>query len=99
MSTVETSSYKLTLFAAMSKSASQVALQQGMIKPEFFMSPTEERDWIPMKKSPQEALQRAHWGADERGEKDLHPKHDFRVLDAVPAAETPKAFNKRQRLD
>ena len=89
MSTVDTSSYKLTLFAALSKSAAQVALQQGMIKPEFFMSPTEERDWIPMNKSPQEALQRAHWGADERGEKDLHPKCDFRVFQIEFTARDP----------
>ena len=77
MSTVDTSSYKLTLFAALSKSAAQVALQQGMIKPEIFMESTEERDWIPMNKSVQAALRRGHWGADERGEEDLHPKNDF----------------------
>ena len=80
MAKVDTSSEKLTLFVAMSTSASQDALQQSMIKPEFFMSPTEERDWIPMNKSAEEALKRAHWGAGERGEKDLHPKHDFRVF-------------------
>ena len=80
MATVDTSSDKLTLFAAMSTSASQDALQQSMLKPEFFMRPTTERAWIPMNKSPEEALKRAHWGADERGEKDLHPKRDFRVF-------------------
>ena len=81
MSTVDTSSYKLTLFAAMSTSASQDALQQSMIKPEFFMSPTNERAWIPMNKSAEEALKRAHWGAPERGENDLDPKDDFRVFE------------------
>ena len=80
MSTVDTSSYKLTLFAAMSTSASQEALQQRMLKPEFFMKTTTERAWIPMNKSPEEALKRAHWGAPERGENDLHPKRDFRVF-------------------
>ena len=64
----------------MSTSASQDALQQRMLKPEFFMRPTTERAWIPMNKSPEEALKRAHWGAPERGENDLHPKHDFRVF-------------------
>ena len=80
MSTVDTSSYKLTLFAAMSTTTSEDTLQQSMIKPEFFMSPTNERAWIPMSKSAEEALKRARWGADERGETDLHPKLDFRVV-------------------
>ena len=80
MAKVDTSSEKLTLFAAMSTSASQEALQQRMLKPEFFTKTTTERAWIPMNKSPEEALKRAHWGAPERGENDLHPKLDFRVF-------------------
>ena len=75
MATVDTSSEKLTLFVAMSTSASQDALQQRMLKPEFFMGPTTERAWIPMNKSPEEALKRP-----ERGENDVHPKRDYRVV-------------------
>ena len=33
-----------------------------------------------MSSSAAEALQRVCWGAEERGETNLHPKHDFRVV-------------------
>ena len=33
-----------------------------------------------MSSSAAEALERARWGAEERGETNLHPKHDFRVV-------------------
>ena len=73
MATVDTSSEKLTLYAAMSTSASQEALEQRMLKPEFFMGPTTERAWIPMSTSAEDALNRARWGAVERGETKLDP--------------------------
>ena len=44
------------------------------------MVPDETRCWIPLNNSYEEAHKRAIWGAEERGEMDLHPKESFRVL-------------------
>ena len=44
------------------------------------MNPTDERAWIPMSTSAEDALNRARWGAVERGETNLDPKLDFRVV-------------------
>ena len=38
-----------------------------------FMNPTDERAWIPMSTSAEDALNRARWGAVERGETKLDP--------------------------
>ena len=54
-----------------------------MLRPEFFMITTPERCWIPMSSSPEGALERARWGARERGEYGLDPKDDFRVFEIV----------------
>ena len=80
MSTVDTSSFKFTLYAGMSTAAAAEVQQQQMIKPEFFMTPSNTRAWIPMSSSAAEALERARWGAEERGEMNLRPKHDFRIV-------------------
>ena len=37
------------------------------------MNPTAERAWIPMSTSAEDALNRARWGAVERGETKLDP--------------------------
>ena len=73
MSTVNTSSFKLTLFAGMSTAAAAEAQQHDMLKPELFMKPSNERAWIPMSTSAEDALNRARWGAVERGETKLDP--------------------------
>ena len=80
MSIVNTSSFKLTLFAGMSSTAAADAQLQNKIKPEFFMTLANNRAWIPMSTCAADALERARWGAEERGETNLHPKHDFRVV-------------------
>ena len=55
MSIVDTSTFKLTLFAGMSTAAAAEAQQQDMLKPELFMKPSNERAWIPMSTSAAEA--------------------------------------------
>ena len=64
----------------MSTAAAAQVQQQQMIKPDFLMTPSNTRAWIPMSSSAAEALERVRWGAEERGEANLHPKHDFRIV-------------------
>ena len=64
----------------MSTAAAAEAQQQDMLKPELFMKPSNERAWIPMSTSAAEAMVRARRGAEERGEMNLRPKHDFRIV-------------------
>ena len=68
MSRVDTSSFKLTLYAEMSTAAAADALQQNKINPAVFMSPANNRVWIPLSRASADALERACWGAEERGE-------------------------------
>ena len=44
------------------------------------MSPANNRYWIPMSQASADALERARWGAEERGEMYLQPKRYFRVV-------------------
>ena len=80
---VKTSSEKLTLYASMTMKASEKALQESVLRPEFFMIPTPERCWIPMSSSPEKALERALWTAKELGENVIDPKKDLVVFEIV----------------
>ena len=81
---VNTSSEKLTLYAGMTLKASQEALKQGMLRPECFMLPSPQRRWIPMRSSPEGALERALWGAKEEfGEDVCDPKKDVVLVEFV----------------
>ena len=83
MATINTSEEKLTLYAGMTLKASQEALKQGMLRPECFMLPSPQRRWIPMRSSPQGALERALWGAKELGEDVCDPKTDVVLVEFV----------------
>ena len=83
MAFVDTSFAYLTLYAGLSSSAAEELQQQGKLKPEFFMNPSGTRAWIPLRTSPTSSLVRAHWGAEEREEVNLHPKEDFKVVEVT----------------
>ena len=95
---VKTSSEKLTLYAGMTMKASEKALQEGMLRPEFFMITTAERCWIPMSSSPQGALERALWGAKELGEVVSDPKTDLVVVEIVFTAHGVGYFHTMKKL-
>ena len=78
--------------------ASQEALEQGMLRPEFFMLTTPERRWIPMRSSPQGALERALWGAKELGEDVCDPKKDLVVVEIVFTAHGVGYFHTMKNL-
>lgn len=95
---VKTSSEKLTLYAGMTIKASEKALKDGMLRPEFFMITTPERCWIPMSSSPQGALERALWGAKELGEDVRDPKKDLVVVEIVFTAHGVGYFHTMKNL-
>ena len=84
MATINTSEEKLTLYAGMTLKASQEALKQGMLRPECFMETSPQRRWIPMRTSPEGALERALWGAQEEfGEDVCDPKTEVVLVEFV----------------
>ena len=95
---VKTSSEKLTLYAGMTMKASEKALQESVLRPEFFMITTAERCWIPMSSSPQGALERALWGAKELGEDVRDPKKDLVVVEIVFTAHGVGYFHTMKNL-
>ena len=80
---VETSSEKLTLYAGMTMKASEKALEESVLRPEFFMIPSDERRWIPMSISPVKAVERALWTAKELEENVTDIKKDLVVFEIV----------------
>ena len=98
MATVNTSEEKLTLYAGMTLKASQEALKQGMLRPECFMETSPQRRWIPMRSSPQGALERALWGAKELGEDVRDPKKDLVVVEIVFTAHGVGYFHTMKNL-
>ena len=84
MATINTAEEKLKLYAGMTLKASQEALKQGKLRPECFMLPSPQRRWIPMRSSPEGALERALWGAKEEfGEDVSDPKNDVVLVEFV----------------
>ena len=63
MSTINTSEETLKLYAGMMLKKSQEASKQGVLRPECFMETSSKRRWIPMRDTPERALERAIWGA------------------------------------
>ena len=80
MAAVDTSASKLVLYVGLSSSALQMAADQRALTPSLCMAPTGQRAWIPLAVGAASALTRAHWGAEERGERGLDPKRDLRVI-------------------
>ena len=95
---VKTSSEKLTLYAGMTMKASEKALKEGMLRPEFFMITTDKRCWIPMRNTPEKALERALWGAKELGEVVSDPKKDLVVVEIVFTAHGVGYFHTMKNL-
>ena len=80
MATVDTSVPGLKLYAGMSANAFNEVECTGLLSPNLVMAPTKEHAWIPLHVDAEAAFRRALWGAEERGETNLHPKHNFRVI-------------------
>ena len=77
---VDTSTSTMCLYTCLSATA-LVEAEKGMrLTPRLYMVPDETRWWIPLHNSYEEALQRAILGAEERSEKILDPKSEFRIL-------------------
>ena len=53
----------MKLYAGMMLKKSQEASKQGVLRPECFMDTSSKRRWIPMRDTPEKALERAIWGA------------------------------------
>ena len=80
MAMVDTTSSGLSLYVALSASAFEDFSQTEVVKPDLVMKPEAGRAWIPLHVSYEDALHRAIWGAEERGEIGLCPKSDFYIL-------------------
>ena len=82
----------------MTMKAAENALKVGMLRPEFFMKPTVKRCWIPMRISPEEALKRGLWGAEELEEVVSDPKKDLVVVEIVFTAHGVGYFHTMKKL-
>ena len=82
MAVINTSEETLKLYAGMMLKKSQEASEQKLLTPECFMATSSKRRWIPMRTSPEGALERALWGAQaEFGEDVCDPKTEVVLVE------------------
>ena len=83
---------ELVFYAGLPVGQALTALECSELQPDMFMPPWRSTSWIPLKKSRQEAIARAEWGAEECGHSEHGIPPDFAVVKIVFSAQAAYHF-------